>query len=210
MLGIRLGHSLRHSVEHRLSSEQRILVDCKIGDTKADFLAHLHEELGRYVPGAECERCHYNLNSAEILKGFRDDPVDVSTLCPKCGFRFNAQFVMRTDAGRAYMGFYCAAQTLHRLSGFETLPTHEIKRKDQPLYRSALFHFGSIKKAFSLLEIDYIFDEVTDWQTKIQDFLGKLPDTFIAAAVSKSVALIRRIRNSLNIPKFKKSDLLEE
>jgi hypothetical protein len=204
-----IGMSLGTFITQGLSVGQRIAISCKIHDTRSDFLAHLHQS-ENYRPSAECEGCRYILNSVEILKGFTKDPLDVTTVCPKCSTRFAAKLTLRTDHGTAFMGFYCPSQTLFRLKDWQDFSTEDIRKKDQAVYRSALFHFGGIKKAFSLLEIDYSFDEIADWQLKIQDFLGKLPDIFIANAVAQPVRLIRKIRNSLDIPKFKRSDLLEE
>lgn len=48
-------------------------------------LAHME-----IIPDAICPACRYSLSEDEIRAGWRQDPHDFTTACPKCGERFAA------------------------------------------------------------------------------------------------------------------------
>jgi len=148
-----------------------------------------------YNPTGCCPNCGYKLEEYEIIKGFRSDPLDFNTTCPKCKHRFQPKLICFAHTGiQIELPFICASQVLHSLKGKEILAPDEIAREYPGDYRSAIVHWGSLKAAFAKIGIAYRFKEVADWKQKIMPFLGRLPDRQIARAVEVSPGTIRRLR----------------
>lgn len=49
------------------------------------------------TPYAICPECGHGLNEKEIKKGWRNDPTDFTTECPKCHTRFLANLILSED-----------------------------------------------------------------------------------------------------------------
>ncbi len=156
-------------------------------------------------PEAICPQCNHRLTPEEILAGFTRDPNDFTTQCPQtdCKRRFEAQLVWARGAGtRAEVTFLCPSQALEQLKGRDQLSPETIMQNHGQVYRSALVHFGSLKAAFKENGVDYLFDEIDGWKSKIEPFLGSMPDTIIAECCGVSVDRIRRLRTKLCIRPF--------
>lgn len=155
-----------------------------------------------YKPKAECPKCFYQLTPGEIIKGFRRDPNDINTTCPKCGRRFAARLFVWDVAANTEMIFLCPCQTTERLRHLYQLKPDEIRRENATTYHSAIVHFGTLTNAFKEVGIDYSHTEKVDWKNKIQPFLGQMPDTEIAKCAGISVSTVRLMRRKLDIRRF--------
>lgn len=148
-----------------------------------------------YYPSARCPTCGYKLEDFEIVKGFRSDPLDFNTTCPKCKYRFQPRLICFAHTGiKIELPFICASQVLHSLRSKYHLAPDKISRDYPGDYRSAIVHWGSLTAAFAKININYHFKEVAGWKQKIMPFLGRLPDHQIARAVEVSPSTIRRLR----------------
>ncbi len=164
----------------------------------------------RYSPRAICTACNYALRNVEILQGFRDDPHDYTTLCPKCAYRFQPQLASLLGGGDwMEVQFYCEVQALHALPAWVTRPPADMERDNSSLYRSCITHFGSLNAGFARLKMPYPFDPLPDWREKAKSFLGKLPDTMIAQCVGQHVRIVRAVRKQLGIPRYVKKRATE-
>lgn len=209
---MRLGPSLRQGLTQRL--EQRL--------TMVQSLACLEIMIGRqqqmlrqltggdYHPNGVCPRCEHRLTPAEIIKGFTSDPFDYTTKCPVCNYRFQPELTALTaSGGRISYHFYCSTQTLEQLQDVSpSLTKEELRREHGAIFYSAVFHFGSIGAAFKKIGIEYQHPEKPSEVDKLEPFFGQLPDTAIASAANVPVRLVRRRRNELGIPPFRKSSLV--
>lgn len=202
-LALSLSPSL--STELRMSAEMRLKVETKLNKLMMSLISAVRGE--KYKSEAECPKCSRKLKPLEILKGFSDDPTDFRTTCPKCGERFSARLVCRDATGSISVAFYCPSQTLDQLrSHVAPVVPQEFKRTYPNVYRSAIVHFGSLGAAFKEIGVAYHHKEVGAWKEKVKPFLGELPDAMIARIVEKSVSVVRRLRVSLGIATFRKSD----
>lgn len=202
-----MGHSQeqRQTLEHRMSHSQRLLV--------RDRLATLQISLGgaligeRFQPDACCPSCGKKMNADEILAGFNRDPSDFTTKCPKCGHRFAPHLISFGNGSQIELAFYCPSQVLGMLHDRDLAPD-EFARLHPAVYRSAIAHYGTLRNAFATKGVAYPFAETDGWRAKIRPFLGKLPDTTIARAVSVSPGTIRRLRAKRHIKAFSRQKLL--
>jgi len=172
----------------RLSQGQRLALQQKQLGLRLGLVEALREE--RYEPKGQCPSCSRELTAVEIINGFNKDPNDFTTRCSACGKRFEPTLLYCGRGVSFQMPFYCDSQTLARLPGLETMSPDQLAVKRPSVYRSCIVHHGSLKKAFGEINIDYPFEEITDWRDKIKAFLGKLPDTVIAGCASVSTATI--------------------
>ncbi len=202
MLTQRLAQSLH------LSQEQRIQLQQFSFSLRMDLIQELRGE--RYEPKATCPRCSREMTPVEIIKGFNQDPNDFTTCCSACGHRFEPTLICLGDGTEIRIPFYCDAQTLAKLRGRENLSPEQISRELPGAYRSAIIHHGSIRRAFEKLGIQYLHEEISDWKSKIQPFLGRMPDTIIADCVDASVHVIRTMRRKLGISRYTLRKALEE
>lgn len=154
-----------------------------------------------YRPEAACPHCYHELLPIEIIHGFRDDPNDFTTCCPRCHERFPANLNWSNAHTRKELRFYCAIQTQAMLPGKEVLSPEAFEREHQAVYHSAIAHYGLLKNAFATVDIVYPFDEIADAKSKIEPFLGKLFDTTIASLSGIDVKVVRHMRKSAKIPR---------
>lgn len=207
-LGLVLGHQMKLKQEARLSAEQRLQIANQLFGLRMDLIHALRGE--RYQAGEACPHCDNRLSPAEIIGGFNQDPDDFSTRCVACGYRFEPRLVCFGDGTRIEVPFYCAMQVLHRLPGKEILSPEEFMKTHPAIYRSALVHHGSLRKAFAKMDIVYSFEETSGWKDKIIPFLGRLSDRAIAECVNVSAMTIGNLRRKLGIPVYSKRAVLAD
>ena len=197
-------------VEQRLTLAQRLQVQALTLSVRLALLDELHGE--RYDIQNKCPSCERFIEPIEILRGFRRDPNDFTTVCPGCKERFQPRLICRfRNGGYAELAFFCPSQTTHQISALGSRTPQEILKQVPALYRSALLHFGSLRSAFKTINIDYSFGETAeDWMGKVELFLGRLPDTVIAEAVNVSVGKIRTLRRNMNVRRYSAKRMLEE
>jgi len=188
--------------------EQRLVIKQALLMRRLDLTGAVHG--GNYQPEAVCPQCDRSLTPFEIIKGFRSDPHDYTTCCTQCHYRFAPKLMWKDPVGSAELQFYCATQVLEQLLGLEKMTPDEIREKKPAVYHSVLVHHGNLRAAFQKISIQYQFENVTNWKEKIEDFLGKLPDTVIAKVVDVSVRSIRSLRKSLEIEPFSRRAILAE
>lgn len=206
MVGLSLSMGFSHRLEHRqlLSLEQRQEVVAALLMRRENLVVALRGE--NFRPTAQCPKCFHTLSSIEILKGFSLDPHDYDTTCPKCRHRFSPRFVTSNEFSSASISFYCAIQTLDQLRNREVMSPEVWKEKDRAVYHSAIYHFGSLAAAYREIEIPYEHKETLDWRDKIRSFLGTMPDTEIASVIGVAVREIRKLRQSLGIERYLRTE----
>lgn len=203
-MSLSLGTYQRHQVSQRLTLKQRIAIK--------EILLGLGIELAgalvgvKYNPKNSCPACQKELTLAEILKGYyQNNPTDLTTKCPYCRIRFEANLV----SNYVRLRWYCPDQTLYALEGKENLSPKKILEWNPSVYHSAVTHFGSIKNAFLKNGInDYDHQEVLEWEKKVVPFLGKMPDTAIAEIVGVNRNKIADMRARYRISVFRKYQLV--
>jgi len=202
-----MGMGLSMQMSQTLSLTQRQMADLRL-EQKCGLIQSLLDVVyddGEliYRPEAICPNptCRHRLTTVEMLRGFRPDPTDPTTGCPKCQTRFRAKFIAARTAGRVEVVFLCPCQTLSQLRFFETQGQDwaSLAKKESGVFRSALFHFGSLKAALQKIGVEYDEPEPPDWQEKIKPFLGILPDALIGRIVKKPTHQIRRFRKKLGL-----------
>ena len=161
----RLTQTQKLELSQRLTLTQRILVQDHVLSLRLELIGSIREEL--YEPKGECPKCYKKLTPLEIIKGFNRNPTDFTTECPSCGYRFNPQMVCTSRGGTINLPFYCADQTLHHLKGYGNLPLDQLSRDHPGVFRSAIIHFGSLKRAFKEIGINYQFEEIDSSAEKI-------------------------------------------
>lgn len=174
---------------------------------RLDLTQVLRDE--KCTPQAICPNCSYELSPIEILRGFRDDPHDFTTCCPKpqCTQRFEArlQRYVGTSGASSETRFYCAMQTTAQLTPeLAQLSQEALRRAEPSLYFSALTHYGTLARAFAAADLKYPHTEIRDWQDKVAGFLGRLPDTAIAECAGVSVKRVRELRRFRQISPYKR------
>lgn len=206
-LSLSLKPTQRQEQVQTIESRQEQLVK-HVLTLRTELILALHNE--RYQPEATCPNCHVELTSEAILIGFNHDPNDFTTSCPLCNTRFRPKLVCLSDNGSIEMPFYCDIQSLSLLKGMEDLTPEQLKREHSEIYRSTIYHYGTIRNAFNAMGVRYEFGEIENWSDKIQPFLGRLPDTVIAKYAGQPVSAIRRMRNGLGIPRYIKQVSYDE
>lgn len=163
----------------------------------------------KYSPWANCPACGKGLKPVEIIRGFKEDPNDFTTECPKCKHRFKANLRHYIRGDYAELPFYCASQVLAQLQPLVAATIDEFKKKHPAIYHSAVVHHGTVRNAFQKIGISYTFDETFDWKEKVKPFLGQLPDTIIAEVAGVCAATIRKFRKGRRIAACTRADMLE-
>jgi len=209
-MNISQGHRFEQILmnELRLTHEQRLVLQSKQLQLRLWLLEVLRKE--KYTPVAGCPVCGFSLNHLQIMHGFNNDVNDVTTGCPKCKARFRPALIYKGTAVSVELTFYCPAQTLDRIGIHVSRSPDDFCQKDASLYRSAITHFGTLRAAFAKISMRYEFDEVTEWKTKVQPFLGKMPDTVIADFCGAPVSAVSKLRKFLGIQKYSVCSALME
>jgi len=202
--------SLRHELRHEclITLEQRHEVQNHLFTTRMELLEALRGE--RYTPKAQCPRCHRELTSLEIISGFNQDPNDFTTRCSGCSHRFEPIIICFGKGSSVELPFYCSNQCLSRLGEAQHLAPDALSRKEPAIFRSVIIHHGTLKAAFKKIGIDYAFEEILDWQSKIMPFLGRMPDTVIAECSGISAKRVGTIRRKQKIKRFFARSALSE
>ncbi len=199
-----MGHRLRQSVQIaqsiRLSHDIRLKLQSKTLELRIGLIGALRDE--RYTPQGACPSCGRKMTALEIIKGFNSDPNDFNTTCTGCSLRFPPQLVCFGNGSSIELPFWCDSQTLYHLQGKETLSPEKLMTEHPAIYRSAIVHHGGIKQAFVKNGVEYPFEEISDWKSKVGGFLGKLPDTVIAECANVGVSAVRKVRKSLGIARY--------
>lgn len=203
-----LSHSHTLPLSLKLSPEQKLSLKSHTLALRLELIQQIRDE--RYEPKAQCPRCSRSMTAIEIISGFNQDPSDFTTCCPQCRHRFESTLVCFGNGTRIELPFYCDCQTLDQLHGKETLEPQRLLREYPAIYRSAILHYGSIRQAFKTVEIEYEFQEISDWKEKVAPFLGRLPDTVIAGCVGVSVNIIRSLRSKLGISRYIQQKAFDE
>ena len=210
MIGMRLSASpeIRLAPRVQLSPTQRIAIKQTLLTLRLALVGAVHG--GDYKPKAQCPKCERALTALEIIQGFRSDPNDYTTECTFCHCRFEPRLVWRLGESRAEIPFYCPSQVLYQLSGLEGKTPEEIQKEQPAIYHSVRVHHGNLRRAFEKVGIQYQYESIVNWKEKVNDYLGKLPDTVIAEIVDLSVKTVRNLRKSLGIKPFSRRQLLIE
>ncbi|GEM_PF-577651 len=206
------GFSVGHTVSHafRLDQAQSVVLQQAMLQRQRELVEAVRGR--RYQPRCVCHNpnCAHEFTDLEILIGFRDDPNDYTTECPKCRLRSEPRLYASTQYSRVDMAYYCPTQTLERLKALSKLPVDDIRVVHSAVYNSAVTHFGGLKQAFARLGLKYAFEANLDWRKHVGPFLGKLPDAVIARLLGAGAGQVRRLRNSKGIKPFRARDLLDE
>ena len=199
----RISHrqALTQSICLRISKSQRIALWVRL-------LEDLRDE--QYEPEARCPSCYRVLTHAEIHYGFRrDSETDRTVRCIKCKERFLVQLVLKRQASRVEMPYYCALQASERLRKYLLLLPEQIQSRDAGAYQSAIIHFGTLKAMFQSMDMEYAHSEITDWKKKAMPYLGKVPDRMLARVLSVHHTSIGRLRHKEGIDPCSKDTMLE-
>lgn len=200
-MGLSMSMDLGMSITNRLELRQSMEAKMELLQTG---LLSLRKEFD-YIPKGKCPKCGKKLSAQEIVDGFSLDVTDFRTRCPKCGTRFLCTLQNGYDVE---VRFKCPDQTLFELKEYADQTPVWIMLGVPDLYRSAYYHFGSLKNAFEKLEVKYEFENEDDiWISRIKDYLGLFSDVKIAEAVKQPVSKIRKLRKSLRIPKASKKNI---
>lgn len=200
--------SLSMSVRQDLSLRQAISQDLKIS-LRLRLIEGLRGETIQLKLdcGGIASGCGYKLTPAEIVKGFTKDPLDTTTVCPKCERRFqpNLRFVFGRDA-TGEIHFMCKEQAVHMLKdrpdAFSRMSPEELRKSHPKMYYSLVFHFGSLEAAFRSIGFDYRDMSRKGWEEKVYPFLGEAPDSMIAEIAGVPVSDIRRLRKKHKIKAY--------
>lgn len=192
---MRLSLSLRQEprLTQTLSLNARLSLGQKLS-LRLRLIEALREE--SYTASAECPRCGHSLSLDEILKGFTIDPRNYTTKCPKrkCGARFEAVLVQKRAHSSISLVFYCPVQSTAQLTQEMLAHTPKKIAKLMPsVYNSCMVHFGSLKSAFRSIGMEYEFEEVANWQTRVEPFLGLISNVIIAECVGVHTSEVRSL-----------------
>lgn len=205
-MNLSLTMTLRPELHQRLSLRQSISQRLTL---KMQLFQTIRGE--EFRPKAKCPNCGHDLSPAEILMGFKRDPVDTTTKCPECATRFQPLLMSSNASGRIEIHFYCPQQTLEMLWDYHTrMSPGEIRHKQPAMYLSAMFHFGGLKAAFAKKGWDYAFDEFPGWEEKVAAFLGTCPDQTIAEVCGVDKARVTALRKKLGIKMQKQAPVEDE
>ena len=203
-LSLRQEPQLSTRLEQRLAHKQALTLRLSL----VHKLARKVRGEEDYRPKGTCPKCDRHLTPAEIVLGFNRNPNDVTTKCPKCKHRFEPILYAASHAGASsiQMPFYCPTQTLAMLKPEMTTVTFdEFKKTYTAIYRSAAYHFGSLKTAFAKINLIYKLEpRISAWKKKVLSFLGKLPDAVIASNVNASVREVRKLRKEKGIGAYRR------
>lgn len=196
---------LRHEI--RLTHAQTIAVDMAQLQWRRDLIEAVHGD--KFSPKAVCPACQHPLTDYEIMKGFKDDPRDYTTGCPKCEHRFPPRLHRSTNSGSMEMVFFCPTQTLDRMRNLMDVPLDAFRTKHAEVYNSAVVHFGGLKQAFKKLGLTYAHEADLDWRKRVEPFLGKMADTVIAELVGAPLITVRKLRKERGIKAYSRREEAE-
>lgn len=110
------------------------------------------------IPDAVCPACQYSLSEDEIRAGWRQDPHDFTTVCPKCGERFAAAlriiFEKKEGEGVHYLcipQLKAAAEAVRRGKSRRLGVAFLFKKHPEVLF-NMIRHFGSYECARKALK----------------------------------------------------------
>lgn len=203
--GMSMSMSQSMSLEQFLSPMQLLSHQLSL---EAKLARRIHGDDEVYRPKGTCPHCEKQLKPAEIVKGFNRNPQDFTTRCPGCKRRFAPILVSSRSIGSIEIPFYCALQTLGMLKPeMIDIQFEEFKRRMPTIYRSAFYHFGSLKAAFSRIKLSYKHEpRVSSWQKKVFSFLGRLPDKTIASSANVSVSEVRKLRKEKGVSPYRRGN----
>ena len=194
---LRLTQKQQLTQQQRLTQAQSLVINQMQLQRHRDLVEALHGD--KFEPKARCPKCQHPLTDFEIMKGFRDDPRDYTTGCPKCKHRFHAKLHRSTDIGWVEMAFYCPSQTLDQMQNLVEVPLDTFRAKYASVYNSAVVHFGGLKQAFQKINLTYTHEADLDWKNQVGPFLGKMADTVIAQLVGAAVKEVRALRKERGV-----------
>lgn len=151
----------------------------------------------RYTISATCDKCSYSYKEDEIIESFSEDKFSLVMLCVKC---HSQKVIPYLSVDAVTMPLYSPFVTLImlKLSGTSTVLAQDIKADHRNLYYSTIFHYGSLKHAFSLIKREYYATEINDdWREKITPLLDVLPLSVIAQAVGVPKKSLRKLKESI-------------
>lgn len=196
------------TLRQELTQKQRLQIRQHCVTVQLQIVNHLGGE--NFNPEGVCPKCGRKLTLLEILEGFNQDPEDFTTLCTGCGNRFRPKLISRGTISRTEIPFFCSIQVQGMIEEKQLLRPATFKKEHPAIYHSIIFHFGTLKRAFAKLGIEYKYDESLGWRDKIESFLGRLPDTEIAKYAGVSAKTVGKFRRSRDIEAFTKRGALEE
>lgn len=211
-LQMQLGQRLQQGMVIQLTMGQKVEMKLRLIEAVRGENVRIKFDCGGLM--SEARGCGYKLTAEELIKGFTRDPNDTTTVCPRCERRFQPmlRFLHATDSG-GEVNFMCANQAKHRLEArgdlYARQTPDEIRRAEAALYYSLVFHYGTLKKAFSEIGIDYSAKEFDDWAARIRPFLGEVPDTLIAEVSGVKAHQVSALRKKLKIESFNKRHIAE-
>lgn len=210
MLSLSLSMSCTQRLEQRqvLSLQQRLQIEAKQLQIREDLVSAFRGE--NFRPSSVCSGCGHRLTTLEILAGFTNEVTDYMTTCPRCKTRIRAVMKASSAVGSTEILLYCAAQTIDQLQHRPMMVPDEFRKEYAAAYYSALYHFGSLRGAYKKANMDYPHQEKVDWREKAVPFLGKLPDKVIASYADVPSYEVSKLRKSLGIGRFYKTNLLDD
>ena len=157
----------------------------------------------KYKVEEECNHCHKKMSPAQILHGFLSDVNDFTTVCIYCKRRFETNIFCTDRFGnKKYVPLLCQAQCLHKLKKIGVISPDDFENvtgEDVGVYRSLIFHFGSLHTAYKQINVKYDFPPPPDWKEKSLPFLGKIEDQHIADVMGVTKKEVMEYRKSKNI-----------
>ncbi len=202
-----LSMSMRQSInlrqEQRMDQRMQQKIQMKLELLMSQLVSISREFV--FKPKAVCPFCRTRLTESQIIEGFLPDPNDYTTLCPSCETRF----VCNLSNPDIELQFLCPDQSLHAIKDLSKKAPEWFKKHEPSAYRSAVYHFGSLKSAFEKLGIRYNHNEDAIWIDKIKDFLGLVSDVKIAESVAQPVSKIRSLRKAYGIERATKNTIKE-
>jgi hypothetical protein len=204
MISMSASHQIAQVHRLRISQAMSLSINIAQLQHRRDLIGALHGET--FSPKARCPMCDHPLTDYEIMKGFRDDPRDYTTGCPKCKHRFLPQLHHSSGVGGSVeLAFFCPVQTLDQLPQLVNVPLDDLRTHHAAVYYSAVAHFGGLKQAFGKLGLTYAHEADLDWKNRVGNFLGKMPDTVIAQLVGAPVKQIQKLRREKGVPVYSRA-----
>lgn len=119
-------------------------------------LSHRHEikqMISKTIitPDGTCPKCGHTMTEDDVRAGWRRDPLDFTTECPKCHTRFEAHLLLTRDGESVGAHVYlCQDQLFHGLQQAERgaskrLGLVYLAEKHPQLLWNMIRHFGSYK-----------------------------------------------------------------
>ncbi len=200
--------SFRLTQEHRITYSHDIALAMARLQLRRDLVEAVHG--ASFSPRASCPACEHALTDYEIMKGFKDDPHDYTTGCPKCQHRFFPRLARATGSGSAEVAFFCPTQTLDQLPRLVSASLDDFRTTHAGIYNSAIVHFGGLRQAFKKIGLTYAYEADLDWRVQVVPFLGKMADTVIAELVGAPVTAVRKLRKHFGIAVYSTRQEVED